>query len=346
MSLFDFLSSLQSSPPLLIMTLLTLGVILVNGWTDAPNAIATCITTRCMSPRAAIFTAAVCNLAGIAVMTLLNRSVAFTIANMADFGSDARSALTALCAAMIAIVIWACAAWRFGIPTSESHALIAGISGAALAANGNAAGINAAQWRAVLFGLAFSVIAGFLFGFLATRATRFLFRRAHKRAAERFFTHAQIFAGAAMAFMHGAQDGQKFIGVFLLGSALAGSAAPNAEIPVWICAVCAAAMGLGTSLGGKRMIKSVGMDMAHLERYQGFSADIGASACLLICSLFGLPVSTTHTKTTAIMGAGAANRPRRVNWALGRQMAFAWLLTFPGCGAMGFISARILLKFF
>ena len=344
MSFSDFLANLQDSPPLLIMTLLTLGVILVNGWTDAPNAIATCIATRCMSPRAAIFTATVCNLAGITVMTLLNRSVAFTIANMVDFGSNVRNALTALCAAMIAIVIWACAAWWFGIPTSESHALIAGLSGAAVAANGSAAGINADQWLSVLFGLAFSVIAGFLFGFLATRLTRFLFRKAHKRTAERFFTHAQIFASAAMAFMHGAQDGQKFIGVFLLGSLLSGNGTPNSDIPVWICAVCAATMGLGTSLGGKRIIKSVGMDMAHLERYQGFSADIGASVCLLICSLFGLPVSTTHTKTTAIMGAGAAKRPRRVNWALGRQMAFAWLMTFPGCGILGFISARILLN--
>lgn len=247
---------------------------------------------------------------------------------------------------MIAIVIWACAAWRFGIPTSESHALIAGISGAALAANGNAAGINAAQWRAVLFGLAFSVIAGFLFGFLATRATRFLFRRAHKRAAERFFTHAQIFAGAAMAFMHGAQDGQKFIGVFLLGSALAGSAAPNAEIPVWICAVCAAAMGLGTSLGGQ----------AHDQiRGHGYGA-FGAVSRIFrrywsIClpaHLFIVRSSGKHYahENHRDHGSRRGKPPRRVNWALGRQMAFAWLLTFPGCGAMGFISARILLKFF
>ena len=141
----DFLSQLFSNPPLLITVILILGVIFVNGWTDAPNAIATCVSTRSMSPRAAILMAAVFNFLGVLFMTMISATVAETIYNMVDFGGDTHQALVALCAAMFAIVVWAVAAWYFGIPTSESHALIAGLSGAAIAMHGGLAGINGGE---------------------------------------------------------------------------------------------------------------------------------------------------------------------------------------------------------
>ena len=144
-SLSDFLSHLFSSPTLAVTVLLTLGVILVNGWTDAPNAIATCVSTRSMTPGAAILMAAVFNFLGVLIMTMLNATVAQTIYHMVDFGGDTHDALVALCAALFAIVTWATAAWRFGIPTSESHALIAGLSGAAIALHGGLGGINGAE---------------------------------------------------------------------------------------------------------------------------------------------------------------------------------------------------------
>ena len=158
MSLTEFISQMIGNPMLLVSTILTLGVILVNGWTDAPNAIATCVSTRAIEVRKAIIMAAIFNFLGVLVMTTINSSVAFTIYNMVDFGYDSRLALVALCAAMAAIVIWATAAWYFGIPTSESHALIAGISGAAVAIQNSFSGINWAEWIKVIYGIFLSMI--------------------------------------------------------------------------------------------------------------------------------------------------------------------------------------------
>ena len=162
MSAAEFISQMIHNPMLLVSTVLTLGVILVNGWTDAPNAIATCVSTRAIGVRKAIIMAAVFNFLGVLIMTAVNASVAMTIYNMVDFGGDARISLIALCAAMAAIVIWATAAWYFGIPTSESHALIAGISGAAVAINNSFDGINGAEWIKVIYGIVFSTVLGFI----------------------------------------------------------------------------------------------------------------------------------------------------------------------------------------
>ena len=169
MSIVEFINQMVTNPMLLVSSILILGVILVNGWTDAPNAIATCVSTRAISVRKAIIMAAIFNFLGVFVMTSLNASVAFTIYNMVDFGGDSRLALIALCAAMAAIVIWATAAWYFGIPTSESHALIAGISGAAVAIQNSFDGINGAEWIKVLYGILLSTILGFAVGFVCSK---------------------------------------------------------------------------------------------------------------------------------------------------------------------------------
>ena len=326
-SLSEFLAQLAANPVLAVTVALTLGVVLVNGWTDAPNAIATCVSTRAMSARSAILMAAVFNFLGVLVMTMVNASVAATIYNMVDFGGNTADALTALCAALVAIVAWATAAWWFGIPTSESHALIAGLSGAAIALHGGFAGINGGEWIKVLYGLVLSTLLGFAFGWAAARLVEFLCKNMDRRRTTGFFGGAQIAGGAAMAFMHGAQDGQKFMGVFML-------------------VLCSAVMALGTSIGGYRIIKAVGMDMVKLEKYQGFAADMAGAACLLLSSLTGIPVSTTHTKTTAIMGVGAARRLSSVNWGVVKEMGLTWALTFPGCGAIGFLMARLFMWLF
>ena len=166
MSIVEFFNQMLANPMLLVSSLLISGVILVNGWTDAPNAIATCVSTRAISVRKAIIMAAIFNFLGGLIMTYLNASVAFTIYMMVDFGGDSRMALIALCAAMAAIVIWTTVAWYFGIPTSESHALIAGISGAAVAIQNSFAGINGAEWIKVLYGIVLSTLLGFCLGFL------------------------------------------------------------------------------------------------------------------------------------------------------------------------------------
>ncbi|HIT31762.1 MAG TPA: inorganic phosphate transporter [Candidatus Enterenecus stercoripullorum] len=348
LSLADFLSQLTSSPVLAITVLLTLGVILVNGWTDAPNAIATCVSTQSMSPRAAILMAAVFNFLGVLVMTVINASVAATIYDMVDFGGDTGEALVALCAALFAIVTWAVAAWWFGIPTSESHALIAGLSGAAIALHGGLAGINGSEWVKVIYGLVLSTVLGFALGWIAVKGVELVCRGMDRRKTLGFFRGAQAAGGAAMAFMHGAQDGQKFMGVFMLGIFLANGQGEvgRFQIPVWLMILCSAVMALGTSIGGYRIIKAVGMDMVKLEKYQGFAADLAGAGCLLVASLTGIPVSTTHTKTTAIMGVGAARRLSSVNWSVVREMVMTWVLTFPGCGIIGFFMARLFMWLF
>lgn len=339
----EFIYNVTHSIPLLIIVILTLGVVLVNGWTDAPNAIATCIATRSIHPKNAIIMAAVFNFLGVFVMTMLNATVAQTIYNMVDFGGNSEDAVIALCAAMVAIVIWATTASFLGIPTSESHALIAGISGAAVALHGGISGINGSEWIKVIYGLILSSILGFGFGFLVMKLITAAFKKTDRRKMQEPFRKAQIAGGAAMAFMHGAQDGQKFIGVFLLGAFIAQGDmnVTSFQVPIWLMILCSAVMSLGTSIGGYRIIKAVGMDMVKLEPFQGFSADFAGALCLLISSLLSLPVSTTHTKTTAIMGVGAAKRISSVNWGVVNDMALAWILTFPGCGLIGYLIAKL-----
>ena len=348
MTFTSFIAQLFSSPSFFIITALISGVILVNGWTDAPNAIATCVSTRCLSPKKSIIMAAVFNFLGVFTMTLINSTVAQTIYNIVDFGNDTTAALTALSAALVAIVTWAVLAWLFGIPTSESHALIAGLSGSAIAIQGGIAGINGAEWVKVLYGIVISTILGFGMGYGITKIIETICKNIDRRKSTIFFKGSQILGGASMAFMHGAQEGQKFMGVFLLGVALANgsSGASTFAIPLWLMLYCSFLMTLGTSIGGYKIIKTVGMKMTKLEVYQGASADMAGAGCLLVSSVFGLPVSTTHTKTTAIMGVGASKRLSNDNWGVVKEMVLAWILTFPGCGLLGYLATLIFMQIF
>ena len=246
-----FIEQLISSPVLLITVLLTLGVIFVNGWTDAPNAIATCVATRAMPPRAAVFMSAVFNFLGVFVMTLINATVATTIQKMVDFNGNSEEAITALCAALFAIIVWATLAWYFGIPTSESHALIAGLSGAAIAFHGNFNGINGSEWVKVLYGLVLATVLGFCSGFLFTKLTEAIFRKTDRRKTTGFFRGAQIFGGAAMSFMHGAQDGQKFMGVMILSVFLANGQATDGQftLPIWMMILCSVVIATSFNRG-------------------------------------------------------------------------------------------------
>ena len=342
-TLSHFLQQMASNPILLMTVALTLGVIFVNGWTDAPNAIATCISTRCMRVRPAILLSAGFNFLGVLVMTRINSSVASTISNMVDFGGNTNEALIALCAALFSIVVYSVTASWFGIPTSESHSLIAGLTGAAIAINNGLGGVNGAEWVKVLYGLVMSLLLGFGSGWLICKLLTWVCAGLDRRKANGFFRYAQIFGAAAMSFMHGAQDGQKFIGVLFLGVAFSNgqSSVSGVVIPVWLMLLCSTVMGLGTSVGGEKIIKSVGMDMVRLEKYQGFAADLSAAFCLLLSSLFGIPVSTTHTKTSAIMGVGAVKRLSAINYGVVKDMMLTWVFTFPGCGLISFAMAKL-----
>ena len=328
---------------------LVMGVIFVNGWTDAPNAIATAVSTRVLRTRTAIIMATILNFLGALVMTLVNAQVAETISKMVSFEGGSNQPQIALAASLFAIVVWAVGAWYFGIPTSESHALIAGLTGAALAMGGLSS-VNMSEWNKVLIGLAVSSILGFGGGFGIAKLIQKLSFSFNRRKANKFFSLGQAGTAGAMAFLHGAQDGQKFMGVFMLTLFYNGFVEKTADgsflIPIWVIALCSVVMGIGTSVGGARIIKTVGLDMVKMEKYQGFAADLGASICLLGASLFGIPLSTTHTKTTSIMGVGAARRISSVDWRIVREMILAWVLTFPGCGLIAFLMTKLFVLIF
>ena len=262
-SLSYIVQEAAGNPMLMITMLLTLGVIFVNGWTDAPNAIATCVTTRCLKPRTAILMSAAFNFLGVFIMTQINSAVASTISNMVDFGENTQHATVALCAALLSIVVYSVTASVFGIPTSESHSLIAGLSGAAIAIQQGIGGINGSEWVKVLYGLVLSLVLGFATGWIVCKLITIICQNVDRRVSNRYFGYAQIAGAAAMSFMHGAQDGQKFIGVLFLGVAFANGQDPvsGMEIPVWLMLLCSIVMGLGTSVGGEKIIKSVGVDM-------------------------------------------------------------------------------------
>lgn len=308
--------------PLLPVLLLLAAVILVNGWTDAPNAIATTVAAGVLSFPAAVALAAVCNLLGVVCTAAVSDAVARTLWSIADFGPYA---LTALSAALAATVLWAVFAWRFGIPTSESHALVAGLAGAALA-------LGAGRLRLeVLFRVAWGLILSLLLGWALGR----LFRRLLPPKKEKFYRRGQIIGSALTAFFHGAQDGQKFLGVLALIFSLERGEFLLPRRAGW---ACAAVMALGTLLGGRRIIDTVGRKMVCLTPRSGFAADLGSAGTLGLCTLLGLPVSTTHAKTAAILGAGA-DPNGRVAGSLGA----AWLLTFPACGFLAFFLVKCLL---
>ena len=342
-----FIAELASNPVLVAVTLLNIGVIVVNGATDAPNAIATVVSTRAMKPKWAILMAAVCNFLGLLLVSLVTSAVAHTIFNMVDFGGNSQQALIALTAAMIAIIVWGAAAWWFGIPTSQSHSLIAGLTGAAIALQGGFGAINGGEWMKVVYGILLSTLLGFFLGWANSKIVGRVCRNMDRKRTTKVFRWAQVASGAGVAFMHGAQDGQKFMSIFVLAITLATGVgqADQMVLPIWLMFFCALNMGIGTAVGGERIIKSVGLDMVKLEPFQGFAASAATFFCLMLSTFAGLPVSTTHTNTTAIMGVGAAKRKSAVKWGIAVDMVKTWVLTFPGCGLLGFAFAHLFLFF-
>jgi inorganic phosphate transporter, PiT family len=305
----------------------------VNGWTDAPNAIATVVSTGVMTARQAIVMAVVMNTVG----AMAGTAVAATVGK----GIVAPSALTvhAIAATMLSIIAWGSLAARLGIPVSKSHALLAGLAGAGFAGGGWQA-LQWAGWEKVIIGLFGSLAAGFIGAFVLGRIIIALAAKAKPTRAKRNFDRAQMVSAAFMAFNHGLNDGQKFMGVFAL-TLLAGGAIPEFHISWWVILACASTMGVGTSFGGWRIIQTVGAKMTRLTSWQGFAATTAASLTIYTASSYGVPLSTTHTITSAVVGVGASKRMYDVRWRVLRRIMLAWVATFPACAVLAFLAATV-----
>lgn len=322
---------------LLIVLFLVLWAEFVNGWTDAANSIATVVSTRVLTPKAAVLMATTLNIIG----TLSGTAVAETIGK--GIVKPEAVTIATVASAMIAIITWSTLAWKYGLPTSESHALISGLTGSALAANGFS-GLQWSGWNKIGSGLLFSTFLGFGIAFIIFKIIAYFFANTGISKVRRIFGKLQILSAAFVAFGHGSNDGQKFMGVFALALYLGGITS-EFTIPFWVVILCATVMGIGTSVGGWRIIKTMGMKLAALEPQHGFAAETAAAIAIETASRFGIPLSTTHTISTSIMGVGSAQKMRMVRWDVAGSIVSAWLLTFPVCGALAFICTKIFLLF-
>jgi inorganic phosphate transporter, PiT family len=328
--------------PLIIVLLLVLAAEFANGMTDAPNAIATVVSTRVLSPRKAVVMASVMEITGALITTITGTAVATTIGN--GIVRSNAIGLHTVAAALITILIWTTLAWRLGLPTSKTHEMVAGLAGAALATAGPSV-LLWAGWEKVLIGLGLAVVLGFVFGFGLMSIIYRLFRKMNLFHIRKIFGRLQILSSCFMAFSHGTNDGQKFMGIFTLTLFLAG-VIPDFKVPIWVIILCGLVMGSGTIMGGWRIIKTMGFKLTRLEPVNGFAAETGAGVAITICTALGIPLSTTHTINTSIMGVGATRRFSAVRWGITRRIVVTWLLTFPACGILGYTLAWLIQHIF
>lgn len=322
----------EASLVVFIITIaLALSYAYANGTNDAANAVATVISTRVMSPMTAILMGATLNLVGaLAALFLFKSLVAKTIGKgIVDPGQITEFTVMG---AILASVTWVLIATRRGLPVSVSHSLVASLVGAGLATAGISA-INGPGFTKVLIALALSPALGFLLAFIAMVGLYWLIRNSSPSKVRRLFTPLQMVSAASMAFSHGRNDSQNAVGIIALASTL--YYGHELTIELWMILVSATAIGLGTAIGGMRVIRTLGMRVTKLEPVQGFAAETAGAIVIEAASEFGLPVSTTHTISGSILGVGATRRLSAVRWGVTRTIALAWLVTYPICFVLG-----------
>ncbi|MFQ1000553.1 anion permease [Modestobacter sp. SSW1-42] len=315
------------------MLLALIGIIVValafdytNGFHDAANAIAVAVSTKALTPRAALALAAVANLVGALISTEVAKTVGAGIID-APSGS---TGLQLVFAALVGAIAWNLVTWYFGLPSSSSHALIGGLVGAALAA------AHSVQWLGILdkvvIPMVVSPLVGFGLGYLFMLAVLWSFRRANAHKAHRGFRHAQIVSSAAMALGHGMQDAQKTMGIITLALVTSGHL-DGFDVPLWVVLASALAISAGTYAGGFRIMRTLGRRIIQLTPAGGFAAQTVASGVMIAtATVFAVPVSTTHITTTSIMGVGATRRLSAVRWGVAGNIVVAWVVTLPAAG--------------
>jgi PiT family inorganic phosphate transporter len=324
----------------LLLCVIILAVIFdfINGFHDTANAIATCVSTRVLSPKTAIFMAAILNMVG----ALSGTAVAKTVGS----GLVEASSVTqvTVVSALIAAIVWDLITWYLGLPTSSSHAVLSGIVGSAIATAGTGIIIEKGIYK-VLIGLIFSPVLGFIFGFFLMGLLMRVFSRFTPTMVSNLFGRLQILSAAYMAFSHGNNDAQKSMGIITM-AIVSYYKLPDFHVPIWVILLCATAMAFGTASGGWRIIKTLGVRLCNLRPINGFAAETSAATIIELASRIGMPLSTTHVISSTIMGVGASKRLSSVKWVIGGNIILTWLLTLPACTILAWVICKMLSMIF
>lgn len=307
----------------------------INGFHDTANAIATVVSTRVLTPTAAIMMAAVLNFAGAMIWTGVAKTIAGGIVKP-EFATE-----TVVLATVLAAIAWNLITWIYGIPSSSSHALIGGLVGAALAKGGP----DIVTWKGlldkVIYPLFGSPIVGFIVAYLLMTVIASLVSNMHPKRAGGFFKKAQLVSSALMAFSHGSNDAQKSMGIITL-ALMSNGVLDKPEVPTWVKLACAITMALGTAAGGWRIIKTLGHKIVRLEPVHGFAAETAGAAVIMTASHYGMPISTTHAITASIFGVGASKRLSAVRWQVAKNVVIAWVITIPATATFGALTYFLL----
>ena len=327
----------------LLLAVLGLAVLFdyINGFHDTANAIATSVSTRALRPEHAILMSATANFVGALTGTAVAKTISSGLATTPG-GADGQ---TIVAAALIGATIWNLITWRLGIPSSSSHALIGGLLGAVTVSVGTSAIIVDGVVSKVILPLVGSPIAGITIGFLFMVVLLNIFQRANPRRINERFRRLQVISAAFMAFSHGSNDAQKTMGIMTLALVAAGVLPADAHIPLWVIVLAATAISLGTAAGGWRIIRTMGQRVVKLDPIHGFAAETTAASIILTASHFGMPVSTTHVISSAIMGVGASERLSAVRWGVAGNIVIAWILTIPASALAAAIAYFVISPF-
>ncbi|HEY4241309.1 MAG TPA: inorganic phosphate transporter [Kofleriaceae bacterium] len=307
----------------------------INGFHDAANSIATVVSTRVLSPRIAVLWAAAANFIALFIFKI---GVAKTIANIVSVDPHDPVFVTVVTCGLAGAIVWNLLTWWWGLPSSSSHALIGGLSGAGVAYAGWGV-LNTDTLVPTLIFIIAAPLIGFFVGGLLILLVSWLFRRVRPQRVDRTFRVAQLLSAGAYSIGHGGNDAQKTIGVIALvlfaSGHLTGTQVTNGEFPFWIIIASYGAMAFGTAIGGWRIVKTMGMGLTHLKPVGGFCAEVAGAITLFTATAMKIPVSTTHTITGAIVGVGSVQKARGIRWALAARIVWAWIFTIPASAAVG-----------
>ncbi|HEY8238862.1 MAG TPA: inorganic phosphate transporter [Candidatus Limnocylindrales bacterium] len=322
---------------LVLVLVLAVGFDYINGFHDTANAIATSVSTRALRPTHAILMSATANFVGALTGTAVAKTIASGIATTPP-GDEGQIVVAA---ALVGAIAWNLITWRLGIPSSSSHALIGGLIGAAIAASGVTSLNGPGIVDKVLFPLVASPILGVVLGFSLMVLLLNVFRRAHPKRINDRFRRLQVISAAYMAFSHGSNDAQKTMGIMTL-ALVTGGILKDPTVPLPVILLAATAISLGTAAGGWRIIKTMGQKVVKLDPVHGFAAETTAATIIIGASHFGMPVSTTHVISSAIIGVGSSDRFSAVRWGVAGNIVIAWVLTIPASATVAWLTWELI----